>query len=301
MKSKPWLIAGIVIGMVILVVGQIVYYPYTVRTSPSPRSSVASTAYTKELSIEASENLRNEILKNLPPTDAIFIQSIKQDLYNDGNTEDLLLHIQEDEHGIPVSLHLTVDGVEKVGFKLDEEYNDVFRLDFKKLEPGDVTDVLLYQGTSGSSGAEILSVYRPSKKDTWEKIFAAPEAQDSDFNRYIVKYIGNYQVSFLDKTTGLRSVIDLDRATHQNVDLDIISNWVDPVSDFEFSNANKNEADEIIAIQRVIGIAHPDTIAELRTTYKLKNGQYEPITESLTTVPGDREGGPAQVLSEIHF
>jgi hypothetical protein len=181
MKSKPWLIAGIVIGMVILVVGLIMVYLHTVRTSPSPRSSVASTAYTKELSIEESEKLR-EIQKNLPaakelriktsenpnqpqiPTDATVIQSIKQDLYNDGNTEDLVLYIQEDGHGIPVSLHLTVDGVEKVGFKLDEEYNDDLRLDIKKLEPGDVTDVLLYQGTGGSSGSEILSVYRPSKK-----------------------------------------------------------------------------------------------------------------------------------------
>jgi len=74
MKSKPWLIAGIVIGMVILVVGLIMVYPHTVRTSPSPRSSVASTTYTKELSIEASENLR-EIQKNLPTAKELRIET----------------------------------------------------------------------------------------------------------------------------------------------------------------------------------------------------------------------------------
>ena len=77
-----------------------------------------------------------------------------------------------------------------------------------------------------------------------------------------------------------------------------ISNWVDPIADYKFTDIDSDGTEEIITVQRVIGISHPDTIAELRTTYKLESGQYRPITEALTT-PGDPVTGAVRVLSEI--
>ena len=300
MKSKTWLVTSIVIGIIILAISLIMVYLHTVRTSPSSSSSVASTTYTKGSSIKTNEYAHQPQL----PANTTVMQSLQQDLYNDGQTESLVLYVQDDGHGTPIFLNLTVNGVKKVAIAMNDLMNGYGfashdYLEFKTLEPGRVPDVLLYLCGDGSAGAELLYVYRPSK-NVWERVLATPAIPDSEFSRYSVKYIGNYQVSFFDKATGLQSVIDLDRATHQNVNLNMISNWVDPVSDYEFSNTNSNEAAEIIAIQRVIGISHPDTIAELRITYQLENGQYEPVAESLTT-PRDYEGKAVRVLSEIHF
>ena len=124
------------------------------------------------------------------------------------------LYLKNDENGCPASLHLTVDGTEKAVVGLDEGYT-LGQLGFERLDRSRVSDVLLYQCCTGSSGAQLLSVYRPSR-GTWEKLFAAPDVGFSPgIKRYSVKYIGDYQVYFQDKQTGLSLIIDLDRATHQ--------------------------------------------------------------------------------------
>jgi hypothetical protein len=197
---------------------------------------------------------------------------------------------------------LTVDGDEKVNLRLEDGYTSG-ELGFASLDGGRAGDVLLYQDCTGSCGAKLLEVYRPSR-GAWQRIFAAPDDPQCynigpDNKRYAVKYLGDYQVSFADRQTGLQAVIELDRATHQGMEnlLGRISTWVDPIADYRFT-VNGNGAQEIITVQRVIGVAHPDTIAELRTTYKLESGQYRPVSEALTT-PADPVTGAVQVLSQV--
>jgi hypothetical protein len=230
------------------------------------------------------------------------LQSAQRDLYGDGNQEHVMLFLQNEDTW-PRYLRLTVDGEEKVTLRLAEGY-DLGDMEFADLDGGRVGDVLLYQDCTGSSGARLLEVYRPSR-GAWQQIFAAPDDPQC-YNigpankRYAVKYLGDYRVSFADRRTGLQSVISLDRAAHQGMEglLGRISTWVDPIADYRFTDVNDDGAHEIITIQRVIGIAHWDTIAEVRTTYKLENGQYRPLSEALTT-PADSVTGAVRVLSQV--
>jgi hypothetical protein len=294
MRPKLMLVAGIVIGALVLIyLSLTIPGPYSQPTN-STRASVilAPPAPEPGMSQPVTESTTPQA-----PDDLLVLQSAQRDLYGDGKKENVILYIQNEDNW-PRYLRLMVDGDEKVRLRLEDGYT-LGDVQFADLDNDGVDDVLLYQDCTGSSGARLLDVYRPSR-GPWQRIFAAPYNAGDFNNRYVVKYIGDYQMSFVDQQTWLKSMIKLDRETHQGMEdlLEQSHPWVDPIADYRFTDVDGDGAHEIIAIQRVVGVAHVDTIAELRTTYKLEDGMYRPILEALTT-PGDPVTGAVRVLSKV--
>ena len=157
---------------------------------------------------------------------------------------------------------------------------------------------MLYRYSTGSAGAQCLNIYKISPEN-WFLIFSEDKLNDyteSDNGRFNVEYLGDYQVSFSDNQTGLKVNIPLEKELYKGIEnmLEGISTWVDPVSEFEAKDIDGNKKKEIITRQRVIGVAHVDTIALFETIYKLTEGQYKPIRAMLLDIKGN-------ILGEIEI
>lgn len=219
------------------------------------------------------------------------LQSMEHDVYGDNNKEKIILYAEQNKSGMPVSWSLVVNGIEKV--KLTSVEGGLYsfaQVKFVDVDGDHDDEVLLYRQSSGSAGALGLNIYKPTAKD-WQLLFAienpfglSSQSDNSSSQRYEVKYLGNYYASFEDKKTGLKSTITLDKAKYKGMEdmLKNISTWVDPVVDYIIVDPDGDGIKDIITIQRVIGVAHADTLALLKTTYKLQNGKYKAITLTLT-------------------
>ena len=193
-----------------------------------------------------------------------------------------VLQSHQAHNGMPLSWSLMVDGYEKVRLGNEGGLYGQARLDFLDVDGDKKNEILFYRYSTGSSGAVGLNIYQLETRN-WQPIFTSNSMENLQDNRFAVKYLGNYQVSFQDRQTGLQSLITLNKKNYQGIEqmLKGISTWVDPISAYQIADEDGDGVREIVTSQRIIGVSHADTIASLQTTYKLKDGQYHPVALGL--------------------
>ncbi|MFD0694725.1 hypothetical protein ACFQZT_11525 [Paenibacillus sp. GCM10027628] len=218
---------------------------------------------------------------------AVELSSQQVDLYGDGEQHEVALISYTDDKGNPYLWQVKLDDQLKASLAQPEE--SLFAPADMKIEDlnGDgKPEILVYRYNTGSGGGIGLHIYSPLQG--WDPIFSvenpfAPSSMEGK-ERYSVKYIGEYKVSFEDDVTGMKTMIPLDAHKYEGIDIPLekIGTWVDSISAYYFSDKeDAGGAKTIVAEQRIIGVTHPDTIAKLRTTYHWNGTIYVPTTVGL--------------------
>lgn len=253
--------------------------------SPSEIYKTSDGGLSWVLSPKAGE-MKNELHspKDFP------IKRIETNLYNVGKSNKLELSAKVDHYGNPITWHLNVDGTEKITLTLAEPgiYGAPADFTIEDIDGDKKREVFIYRYSLGSGGAVGLNIYSPSKE--WKTILSIENPFEFDENharnRYEVKYLGDWKASFVDHQSGLKATIPLDKEEYQDREIKFTT-WVDPISEYEFKDENRDGIKEIIAIQRIIGSSHPDTIGLLKTSYHFKNGKYHAETISVDDEQGN--------------
>lgn len=239
--------------------------------SPSPKAMEASdTSGTKQAqTFVETENTH-------------ILQSLERDLLADPVKEKVVLYAEQAKDGMPLSWSLVVNEIEKVKLSHEDGLYGFAEVKFMDVDGDQKEEVLLYRYSSGSAGARGLNIYETTAEN-WQDLFSVNNTIEAEDKRFEVKYLGNYYASFEDKETGLKSTIQLDKAQYKGIEhmLKDISTWIDPIVDYSLVDHNGDGVKEIVTIQRVIGVAHVDTIALLKTTYKIEKGRYKAVTLTL--------------------
>ena len=210
------------------------------------------------------------------------LQNVNKDILGDAVKEKIVLYVEEAEDGLPLAWSLVVDNIEKVRLSTEDGLYFFAEIKFADVDGDQQDEVLLYRQSSGSSGARALNIYKTSPQD-WQELFASHQPEPADDERFLVKYLRDYYVHFEDKTTGLKSTISLDKDQYignENM-LPGIATWIDPIIDYSLVDHNGDGVQEIVTIQRVIGVAHVDTIGLLKTTYRMESGHYRAVILTL--------------------
>jgi hypothetical protein len=236
------------------------------------------------------------------------LQSLEADLSGNGHRSKLDLSVLLDENSNPLAWILKVDGKETIKLPPAEEGLFGSRAELKQedIDHSGTPKVLIFRRSTGTGGATGLNIYNPA--DSWKEIFAIQTGSEiggswgTNAERFEVKYLGNFKVSFKDIQAGLRATIPLNAKTYESMDADQVKRWlteltawVDPISDYNIQDLDGDGVKEIVAVQRVIGISHPDTIALLKTTYKLQKGIYVKQKESIYNGEGSKLLGSVRV------
>lgn len=213
------------------------------------------------------------------------------DLNGDGHKEFIELFARKSQY-YEHEWKLVVDGKEINVF--DDKDNYIFaKMEFADLLHTKKQNILLYFQSGDSSGTTGLVVFaQDGKKLTQIFTDPIPKNIESYFEsmkkRFSMKYLGNLQVEFIDKQTGLAANIPLSKERYKDVpnlksSLERIHTWVDSVSDYRIEEVTKNKPKEIVTIQRISGIAHVDEIAQYETRYVFNNKKqkYEPAKVAL--------------------
>jgi hypothetical protein len=213
------------------------------------------------------------------------------DLNGDGQKEVIELFARKSEY-YEHEWKLVVDGKEIDVFDDKDKY--IFaKMEFADLLHNKKQNILLYFQSGDSAGTAGLVVFAQDEKKL-KQIFTDPIPKniesyfESMKKRFSMKYLGNLQVEFIDKQTGLAATIPLSKERYKDVpdlksSLKRIHTWVDPVSDYRIKEVTKNKPKEIVTIQRISGIAHVDEIARYETRYVFnsKKQKYEPAKVAL--------------------
>lgn len=211
------------------------------------------------------------------------LQAVDLNLLGDESPEKVVLYSEPNDSGMPVSFSLVVNNIEKVKLGSEDGLYSIAAVKFEDIDGDKNPEVLLYRSSTGSSGARGLNIYKPGEGD-WPQLFgvANPMYTDDD-QRFKVKYIGDYYASFEDQETGLKTTIPLAKERYNGIEdmLKGIATWIDPIAEYSLVDHDGDGKEEIITIQRVIGVAHADTIALLKTTYKLAGDGYQAVTLTL--------------------
>lgn len=250
-------------------------------TTTSLVTGCGSSAKTKEAPVV---NQKQAAVEEFVKTKNIHVlQTEEQDLFNDKNKEKVVLYGEQAEDGMPISWSLVIDNIEKVKLLPEDGLYSFAEFKFEDVNGDNNKEVLIYRYSSGSAGARGLNIYQ-SHNNVWQEIFSVKNPVDEENNRYEVKYLGDYYASFEDKETGLKSAIELDKNKYNGIEdmLKGISTWIDPIADYSIVDHDGDGVKEIITIQRVIGVSHADTLALLKTTYKLEKAKYKAVTIILT-------------------
>ncbi len=160
MRARLILMMGIT-GMLILVCLSLTIPGPAVHPVGPSRTAAVPVSQNPEPGRSQSGVSRPESPASQAPDKMTVLQSAQRDLYGDGNQEHVMLFLQNEDTW-PRYLRLTVDGEAKVTLRLADGY-DLGDMEFADLDGGRVGDVLLYQDCTGSSGARLLEVYRPSR------------------------------------------------------------------------------------------------------------------------------------------
>ncbi|MGF9944618.1 hypothetical protein ABEX44_15345 [Priestia megaterium] len=204
------------------------------------------------------------------------------DLNGDGQKEVVELFARKSEY-YEFEWKLVVDGKEIDVFDDKDKYI-LAKMDFADLFHNGKQDILLYFQSGDSGGTTGLVVFKQDEKKL-KQVFTDPIPKniasyyEATKKRFSMKYLGNYQVEFIDKQTGLEATITLSKERykdHPNQELiqDLlrkITTWVDPISDYHFDEITKKKPKEIVTVQRVSGISHVDVIARYETRYVFNN------------------------------
>lgn len=225
--------------------------------------------------------------KFIPANNMKVQTALTENLDGDKSQEKIVLYAKKNEQGIPIAWTVMVDGYEMV--TLDSQDGCYTLADFKlqDVDGKDGPEVLIYRYCTGSSGAQGLNIFKPGK-DGWSEIFKVSNDFSMGEDRFEIKYLGNYRVSFKDKETGLGHIIELEKSVYSECEamLEDISTWVDPIAEYRIEDTDGNGVKEITTVQRVCGITHPDTIAILNTVYQLRSGVYQTDKVVLTNNVG---------------
>ncbi|WP_238442535.1 hypothetical protein [Desulforamulus reducens] len=210
------------------------------------------------------------------------LQTVDRNISGDRTKENIILYVNRTKDGMPQSWSLVVNGIEKIKLSHEGGLYSFAEMNFVDIDGDKKEEVLLYRQSSGSAGAKGLNVYKPTEAK-WQQVFSNVITTDMGQERFQVKYMGDYFVRFEDKETGLKAVIELNKKQYQGIEnmLKNISTWIDPIIDYSLVDHDGDGTKEIITLQRVIGISHADTIALLKTTYKMEQGQYKLISLTL--------------------
>lgn len=221
--------------------------------------------------------------KLIPHEKTFLMAEYEEDLYGTSTKQKVNLYAHEEENGMPTSWSLAIDGAEMVKLDFQEGLYGQASIKLEDITGDQRPEVLFYRYNTGSAGAQGLTVYQVSDRKLNE-LFLMSDPTESSEGRYAIQYLGDYKVSFQDNKTALKENIPLYKENYQDVDAELlkgISNWVDPISQYEIQDLNGDDIKEIITVQRVIGVAHVDTIGILKTTYAASEGQYKPTEQAL--------------------
>lgn len=209
-----------------------------------------------------------------------------EDLNGDGKTQKVILYGEKDDQGMPVWT-LVEEEYEIVSLDSMEGAYTLADINLQDVDGQKGLEVLFYRYNTGSAGGQGLNIYKLDRGE-WQEIFNVPNSFDMGKERFTMQYMGNYQVSFKDSETGLEHVIKLDPSRYAGNEemLDGISTWVDPIAEYKLEDIDSDGVSEITTMQMVIGIAHADPIASLQTTYRVKDGSYQPEKISLVDISG---------------
>lgn len=218
------------------------------------------------------------------------------DLNGDGQKEVIEFFARKSEY-YEHEWKLVVNGNEIDVFDDKDKY--IFaEMKFDDLLNDGKQEILLYFQSGDSAGTTGLVVFKQDGTK-FKQIFTDPIPKnitsesfyETIKKRFSMKYLGNFQVEFIDKQTSLATIIPLSKKRyehHTNQEelqkaLKQISTWVDPVSGYRIDKVEKNKPKEIVTIQRVSGISHVDAIARYETRYVFNNKtqKYEPAKVAL--------------------
>lgn len=246
---------------------------------------------TQEKELNKSQNNVQRLFQETKNT--VILYTTVQQLPGSKSKDKITLYGEQSDDGMPLSWSLVVNGIEKVKLEHEDGLYGFAEVKFEDLDGDNNKEVLLFRQSSGSAGARGLNIYKISETN-WEQIFTLENPVNLTDERYNVKYLGNYYASFEDSVTGLKSTINLDKKSYQGREemLKGIATWVDPIADYSIVDYDGDNNKEVITIQRVIGVAHVDTLALLKTTYRLNQGKYIAISLALA----DRNDKP---LAEV--
>jgi hypothetical protein len=223
------------------------------------------------------------------------IAAIESDVIGDGGKSTLELYASLDEYGNPLVWSVRQNGVEKA--RLEQNEPGTFSADAvlqtEDLDGDGKREVLIYRRSSGSAGAVGLTVLGPSRQ--WTALFSLDDpfalgggSGGTAGDRYETAYAGDHRVLFADKQTGLQALLALDMKKYEAMDeqavdrwLNRMEAWVDPISEYRLTDEDGDGVREIVTVQRIIGISHPDTIGLLKTTYRLEGDEYRAVSEAL--------------------
>lgn len=208
------------------------------------------------------------------------VKEVEHDLLDLGKMQTIALYVYQDAYRAPQSWFITVDGEKMLALGRDDY--DMADIDFKDVDGDKHDEILVARGSGGSAGAGGLNIYKPAA-DKWQELFAAKNIFDLPSKRFKVNYFGDFQVGFEDSETGFKTTIPLVKDRYKGMEnlLPQINSWVDPISNYEVKDIDGDGVMEIVTTQRVIGISHADTIALLKTMYKMRNQTYQAKTVSL--------------------
>lgn len=212
------------------------------------------------------------------------------DLNGDGQKEVVELFVRKDQY-YERGWKLVVDGKEVADFDSYDEPYLSGEMKFDDLLQDGKPGILLYFHT-GSSGGTVRLLVLKMFENQFKPIFDNPVHLPSDRNRFSTKYLGNFEVEFIDKQTGMKGIIPLNpKKRYPDLSLEdadsnlknMIENFVDPASDYRIENVGKNKPKDIVTEQRVSGMSHADEIARFETRYSFdkREQKYVPVRVSL--------------------
>lgn len=212
------------------------------------------------------------------------IQNLETNLDGESNSR-ISLITERNDMDMPVNWYIIVEGIEKVKVTPEEGRYFLSEVKFDDIDGDKKAEGLLYFYSTGTAAEQNLYIYK-IVNELWKEIFVLQSPDNLDYGRFKVRYMGDYKVSFYDKKYDLKATIELDKNNYIDMEdmLPNISDWVDPVASIEIKDIDNDGIKEIIANQRVIGIAHADTIGYLDTTYKLIGSCYEAVKITLSNI-----------------
>jgi hypothetical protein len=208
------------------------------------------------------------------------IQTAYENLYGNVEKQEIVLTARKYYNEFADSWKMIVNGKQVV--KLGDHDGLYRKADFtlRNILGDDKKEVLIYRYSTGSGGAKGLVIYKPQPYK-WVEIFSEQNPEDDleKRERFQIRYLGDFKIHFHDRKTGLEATIPLNKESYEGIK--DVENWlqkinwedkVDPISEYLFHDT-ADRAKEIVAIQRVHGLFHADTIANFKTIYNYNSDE----------------------------
>jgi len=235
------------------------------------------------------------------------VQKEYVDLDGDGKKDIIELYARKNQYNLANEWSLKINGDQLGTYHNKQDLYQLAEMQFADVIQNGKQDILLYFRSIGSGGITGLTVLSYTGEKV-EEIFTDPNSSgwfDEAKKRFSMKYIGDYQVKFIDKQNSLEAGIPLSEERYRDFPdkkelqnrLQEMETWVDPASGYRFDKLTKMKPQEIVAIQAVSGIAHYDVIAYFETRYMFdkQNQKYVPTKVALISKDSGKKLAEAPV------